>query len=161
MARGTTKYKVAQATAVLESSAAKQMRAAEQARTDAKNLARFTAELAGAIDVEAALSSVRRPVVEGRTTDSSGYAHTYLPLHPRAINGRVREHIVVMEKKIGRLLLSGENVHHINGVRDDNRPENLELWTRPQPTGIRAEDASMHALETLRAYAPHLLRDGA
>lgn len=29
----------------------------------------------------------------------------------------------------------------MNGVRDDNRPENLELWTRPQPTGIRVSDA--------------------
>jgi hypothetical protein len=42
-----------------------------------------------------------------------------------------------MEELLGRHLLTEESVHHRNGVRDDNRPENLELWTRAQPTGIR------------------------
>jgi hypothetical protein len=48
---------------------------------------------------------------------------------------------------LGRYLLDGETVNHRNGVHDDNRPENLELWTRPQPSGIRVRDAIAWAYE--------------
>jgi HNH endonuclease len=75
------------------------------------------------------------------------------PDHPRAGQGRyVFEHILVMEEQLGRYLLPNETVHHLNGVRDDNRPENLELWTRPQPTGIRVTDAVAWAHEILRRH---------
>ncbi len=57
-----------------------------------------------------------------------------------------------MERLLGRYLLPDESVHHLNGVRDDNRPENLELWVRPQPTGIRGSDAVDWAREILRRY---------
>lgn len=64
------------------------------------------------------------------------------------------EHRLIMEELIGRELCADENVHHINGVRDDNRPENLELWVKPQPPGIRTEDALAWAEEIIRRYKP-------
>ena len=53
----------------------------------------------------------------------------------------VFEHKLVMEKKLGRKLLPGESVHHRDGNRSNNHPDNLELWVRPQPTGARHQDA--------------------
>lgn len=95
----------------------------------------------------------------GRTRLKAGYVMVKVPDHPRATRGYVFEHIVVMEEVLGRHLLPGENVHHRNGVKDDNRPENLELWIRPQPSGVRVEDAVDWARQILRQYG-HLFPEG-
>lgn len=65
----------------------------------------------------------------GRTVDKGGYVLIYCENHH---SGRryVREHRLVMEEILGRPLLRDEVVHHVNGVRDDNRPENLRLFQR-------------------------------
>jgi hypothetical protein len=60
---------------------------------------------------------------------------------------RIMEHVDVMERHLGRHLDPHENIHHRNGIRDDNRLENLELWVKVQPRGQRAEDLIRFVVE--------------
>ena len=97
--------------------------------------------------------AIHRRKAEGSIyTDKKGYTLILSRNHPRASNRYVFEHILVMEKKLGRHLLPNENIHHKNGLKNDNHMENLELWVRPQPTGVRAKDAIMWAKKILEIY---------
>lgn len=74
------------------------------------------------------------------------------------VNGRrMSEHRYVMERHLGRPLRADENVHHVNGDRQDNRLANLELWNTFQPSGQRIDDKVAWAVELLQRYAPNLL----
>ena len=93
-----------------------------------------------------------------KSKDGDGYVRIYMPEHPMAsAAGYVSEHRLIMSEMLGRMLDTKESVHHKNGDRTDNRPENLELWSRRQPAGQRVEDKIAWAVEILSMYAPHLL----
>jgi hypothetical protein len=76
-------------------------------------------------------TSRNRATTKGYVMTAKGYKHLYLPGHPMAMRtGYVAEHRVVMAEALGRMLLPTEVVDHINGVKDDNRPENLRVLTK-------------------------------
>lgn len=89
-----------------------------------------------------------------RQINAGGYAKLFVGQHhPGAdSSGHILEHRKVMQDILGRALLPEENVHHKNGVRSDNRPENLELWTRSQPSGQRVADKLRWARELIAIY---------
>jgi hypothetical protein len=59
-----------------------------------------------------------------------GYIRVYCPSHPRANTwGYVYEHRLIMERKLNRILNKDEHVHHKNGIRWDNREDNLEVMS--------------------------------
>lgn len=85
--------------------------------------------------------------------DAKGYIQVYRPDHPGAwTSGWIPEHRLVMSEALGRPLAADEVVHHRNGDRADNRPENLELWTRSHPDGQRVQDVLRWAKEFVARY---------
>lgn len=85
--------------------------------------------------------------------NNQGYVVMRAPEHPNAWgNGDVAQHVYVMADVIGRPIRPGETVHHKNGVRHDNRPENLELWARRHPPGQRVSELIAFAHEILESY---------
>ncbi len=88
-----------------------------------------------------------------RYTRPDGYVELVKRDHPNVRSGgRVLEHVFVMSEHLGRPLHRHESVHHLNGVRDDNRIENLELWSSSHPKGQRIVDKVAWARAFLAEY---------
>ena len=73
----------------------------------------------------------------GRHISTQGYVLVRMPDHPKACNrGYVREHVLVWERHHKTSLPKGWHVHHKNGVKTDNRPENLEAMTHQKHSDV-------------------------
>ncbi len=95
------------------------------------------------------------PDTWSRSLTPAGYV--MLTYTSRGKQESIFEHRHVIQKSLARDLTPDENVHHINGVRDDNRIENLELWSTSQPAGQRVVDKVEWAKEILLRYEPSAL----
>lgn len=85
----------------------------------------------------------KSPRWTGGTFEEQGYIFVWRPSHPNNQRGYVREHRVVVEGKLGRYLKEDEVVHHINGIKTDNRIENLQVMSAKEHSQLHHEIKSL------------------
>jgi len=118
----------------------------------------------------------KRKDARERFVNDTGYVMVRARNHPRArkFGRHVPEHHLVMEKMLGRYLVKGETVHHKNGNRTDNRPDNLELFMGNHGAGQSIKDQikflcqyhkeevrlELQLRETIDSMMQRVLKDG-
>ena len=85
----------------------------------------------------------KAPGWKGGLIYKRGYVFLYNPQHPHNDGDYVKRSRLEVEKKLGRYLDSAEIVHHINGIRDDDRIENLVVCTKGEHSKIHNKVARM------------------
>lgn len=87
--------------------------------------------------------------------DNHGYVMLWEPAHPnKTLKGWQYEHRLVVEKRLGRYLTSDEQVDHINGIKGDNRPMNLQVLTAGQHSSKTSITNWKQLAEYRKRYGP-------
>ena len=90
----------------------------------------------------------------GKRIDNSGY----IKIWNSKIQKYIFKHKLIMEQFLKRPIKKGETIHHINGIKTDNRLDNLELWSHNHPYGQRVKDKIKWCIEFLKEYSPETLK---
>ena len=82
------------------------------------------------------MQGFHNPAWKGGITKHNGYIYIHKPKHPFNNNGYVKRTRLVAEKYLGHYLTKKDITHHINGIKNDDRPENIKIITRSEHAKI-------------------------